>query len=307
MAEFAPWKVGVHGIVGLRRTMEDEHTIHITPHAAIFAVYDGHGGKKAAVFLKDTLHKELEQFFIPENGDRDDFYFEQKIKESFSVVDEKFKEELIKLMQQSNPEPDEAMVDNDGSTAAVCVIYNNKLYVANVGDTEVFLLSTNSSVDKPWKVECLTEIHHPSIESEKDRIRQAGGRVVRDRVNDSLAVSRAFGDFYLKRFDERCTPKEYEYTHGDCVSIEPFVKIVPWDRDEHLALVIGCDGVWEALHNPKIYRRPLSKDQWFHKLHYSLCVRNKEIQKVTEKLVYESLKAGSSDNITALIVDLRNM
>ena len=43
--------------------------------------------------------------------------------------------------------------------------------------------------------------HKPSNEPEKERIQNAGGSVMIQRVNGSLAVSRALGDFEYKNVE----------------------------------------------------------------------------------------------------------
>lgn len=43
-----------------------------------------------------------------------------------------------------------------------------------------------------------TEDHKPYLQKERERIVNAGGSVMIQRVNGSLAVSRAFGDFEYK-------------------------------------------------------------------------------------------------------------
>jgi serine/threonine protein phosphatase PrpC len=72
------------------------------------------------------------------------------------------------------------------------------LYVANVGDSEGFLFRKKQHY-------ALTTIHKPTQTFERNRIlyirlffmisRKEGGAVMFGRLDGSLAVSRAFGDF----------------------------------------------------------------------------------------------------------------
>ena len=65
------------------------------------------------------------------------------------------------------------------------------IYIANVGDSKAFLLE-----DKKYTE--LTYEHRGSDPSEILRVEKAGGKMLMARVEGSLAVTRAFGDFGLK-------------------------------------------------------------------------------------------------------------
>lgn len=77
---------------------------------------------------------------------------------------------------------------NSGGVATVVYIQSQELYVANVGDVQAILIQSDGSH------KMLTRKHDPAEPSERQRIRDAGGWVSRQgRLNDQLAVSRAFG------------------------------------------------------------------------------------------------------------------
>ena len=61
----------------------------------------------------------------------------------------------------------------------------------------------------------LFQDHKPSNELEKERIQNAGGSVMIQRVNGSLAVSRALGDFEYKNVDGK-GPTEQLGEEGTC-------------------------------------------------------------------------------------------
>jgi protein phosphatase 2C family protein 2/3 len=83
--------------------------------------------------------------------------------------------------------------DNSGCTA-VCALLtkNNVLYVSNAGDSRA-VISTKDGRAIP-----LSQDHKPKQAKEEARIRYAGGFVENGRVNGSLALSRALGDFSFK-------------------------------------------------------------------------------------------------------------
>lgn len=77
---------------------------------------------------------------------------------------------------------------NSGAVATVAYIQGQQLYIANVGDVQAIVISSDSTC------RTLTHKHDPAEPTERSRIREAGGWVSRNgRLNDLLEVSRAFG------------------------------------------------------------------------------------------------------------------
>ena len=64
-------------------------------------------------------------------------------------------------------------------------------FVFNVGDSRTVLVRNK-------QLQFATEDHKPTNEGEKRRIEGANGKVIINRINGSLAVSRALGDFDYK-------------------------------------------------------------------------------------------------------------
>ena len=81
-------------------------------------------------------------------------------------------------------------------------------------------------------------------EIERSRIEKAGGTVMMQRVNGSLAVSRALGDF-----DYKCV--EGKEQNEQLVSPEPEMHLM--DRSEKdQFLLLACDGVFDVMTNEEI-------------------------------------------------------
>lgn len=79
-----------------------------------------------------------------------------------------------------------------GAVATVMFIEGMELYVANVGDAQALLITTEGGN------RLLTRKHDPAESNERQRIRDAGGWVSRQgKLNDTLSVSRAFGYVHL--------------------------------------------------------------------------------------------------------------
>ena len=84
--------------------------------------------------------------------------------------------------------------DKSGTTAVGALITDKYLIIANCGDSRGVACTHGKPV-------LATQDHKPSNEPERERIQNAGGSVMIQRVNGSLAVSRALGDFEYKNVD----------------------------------------------------------------------------------------------------------
>lgn len=73
-----------------------------------------------------------------------------------------------------------------GTTANVVLIKQNYLYIANLGDS-VAVMYKNGVADK------LTTEHKVSLESEKNRIEKSGARIINNRIEGRLNLTRAIG------------------------------------------------------------------------------------------------------------------
>ena len=81
------------------------------------------------------------------------------------------------------------------STATGILITPEFFFVINLGDSRTVICSDS-------KLTFATADHKPTHEVERLRIVQSGGHVTNGRVNGMLAVSRAFGNFEMKRNKE---------------------------------------------------------------------------------------------------------
>eukprot|EP00808_Paulinella_micropora_P018718 g22036.t1 len=208
---------GVHSIQGARPHMEDTYHAdwRTNKNYEYYAVFDGHGGFRAADFGALNLHKFIEQSWKT-NADP-----EACLAAAFQELDNRW---LIEAQYHGH---------DDGSTAIVAFISQGVLYVANVGDSRGILCSANQTVTP------MSRDHKPSRPDEKHRIESLGGRIIYYgtwRVEGVLAVTRAIGDRRLKKF----------------VSAVPEV-ISHELMDGDNFLILATDGVWDVLTNEQAY------------------------------------------------------
>lgn len=122
--------------------------------------------------------------------------------------------------------------DYPGSTACVILITPTKIFCANAGDTRAVLKHGKRVVG-------LSIDHKPDIAREKKRIEMADHTVKDQRVDGSLACSRAFGDFEYK--DQIDIEDE-----DQAVTASP--EIISRDRSkDDQFIMLACDGIWDCL------------------------------------------------------------
>ena len=225
---------------GWRVEMEDAHSAHIgLPGGhkdwSFFGVFDGHAGSKVSLYCAEQLIESITT--------NDDFRsINTKTvngKDSLtSTVRKAIRRGFLELDNKLRALPDiEAGEDKSGTTVVCVLISPTQIYFANCGDSRA-VLSRNG------RVAFATQDHKPTNPTEKERIQNAGGSVMIQRVNGALAVSRALGDFEYKSSDSK----------GQCdqlVSPEPDVTAEDRsDGDEFI--VLACDGIWDVMTNEEV-------------------------------------------------------
>ncbi|CAB1103986.1 unnamed protein product [Ectocarpus sp. CCAP 1310/34] len=205
--------------------------VDLLEDAALFGVFDGHGGKAVADFCKERLPGLLAASPDIRAGNwRDGF------PRVYHALDA-----LLKSgegQEKTGGWGGATKVDGIGvGCTIVTALLDRKrrqCYVAHAGDSRCVLCRAGRAVQ-------LTRDHKPGMPSEYARIMAAGGHVSRaGRVNDNLNLSRAIGDMVYKRNHLR-QPKD------QIISAEPDVCrfLVTPGVDEFL--ILACDGVWEMM------------------------------------------------------------
>jgi serine/threonine protein phosphatase PrpC len=251
---------------GKRETMEDAHCVILEmekhPGWGLFAVFDGHEGSDTSAYCASHLWKKLDS------------------------CEEFTSEAIVKTFMDFD---DELGDRTSGSTACLLLVDHKKkengyhLIVVNLGDSRSFLANYNTTDFK-----CLTIDHKPSLPEEMARIEASGASVYRNRVNSSLAVSRAFGDSPYKSQPE--LPKDKQRV----ISV-PDVSHVYLQPDEFL--FICCDGIFDS--------QAFSNEETIEFLRKDI-KDTRDTAEILSKLVTSVLNKGSKDNISAMLIELRD-
>jgi protein phosphatase PTC1 len=141
------------------------------------------------------------------------------------------------------------------------------LYTGNVGDSRAVLFRNGTAVR-------LSYDHKGSDIIEQQRVKDAGGFVLNDRVNGMLAITRALGDAEMKDF----------------IAGRPYTTETIMDRSEDEFLILACDGLWDVCGDQEA------------------CEYIKDVedpQKAAEMLIEYAIKNDSYDNLSVLVVKFR--
>ena len=298
----------------------------VWPKASYFSVFDGHGGNKCAEFLRDNLLKLIcDNEFFPDD-------IEKAIKYGFSEADKLFLENAVK---------DGELQDNSGSCGLILLIIDNKVYIANVGDSRCIISMKNGLIRKD-----VTRDHKPNYPYEKERIVTNGGRIYQtqtplnqniennenngdDNPNNenidnnlillgphrvfpgSLSVSRTVGDAAAKVSSLGGNPK--------VVISEPDIYCFDLDKEDIDFVILGCDGIYDQLTSQDVFKCAYMMID-FSK-NYNIKENNNEIDKeekdeidlyttcanIVDFILKASMARKSFDNVTCLIVAFKDL
>ncbi len=246
-------------------------------------IFDGHGGGEISKTLVDPTKIHLSKYFcntsspIATNLSSKKTFNKNMIIPLFKRVQDKLKNYYI----NSN---------TMGSTAVIVLLYPRNtdkqdklaLKVINLGDSRASIcneynIGTSLSLD-----------HKPHLLCEKNRIAKMGGTIEYSNGDDprinGMSVSRSFGDLDNRYISQE--PDCYDYTLGH----EKFI-------------VLGCDGIWDVLHNQEVVDFILERYEELKKSNKPFVeLKGRSENNIAQKLADYAIKRGSSDNISVSII-----
>ncbi|KAJ1440089.1 hypothetical protein SESBI_02326 [Sesbania bispinosa] len=212
--------------IGERPYMEDTHiciedlakkfNYNKLPEEAVsfYGVFDGHGGKSAAQFVRDHLPRVIvEDVNFPLD-------LEKVVKRSFLETDAAFSKTSSLESSLSS-----------GTTALTAIIIGRSLLVANAGDCRAVLSRQGRAIE-------MSKDHRPNCIKERKRIESLGGFIDDGYLNGQLGVTRALGDWHLEGMKEMSE-------RGGPLSAEPELKLMTLTKEDEF-LIIASDGIWDV-------------------------------------------------------------
>jgi len=259
-------EIGIAFCQGIRPAMEDSHLASQVKFyvngqeyvADVFGVFDGHGGAKCSAFVEAYLTAYLKEALEVNNTlTLTDVGIWDALKACFKKLDADYQGE-------------------DGTTATVALLLENKVWVANTGDSRTILVKKNGATVQA------SEDAKPSEERHRKKIEHLGGFVEMGRACGELAVARAIGD------------KEYVDGRGVCC-ISPNPKITNYSIDDFIEgyLVLACDGLYEVATSDEV-------GQAIHQM----SSEKRSMENMSKHLVASAIIQDSWDNVSVMVIGL---
>jgi len=295
---------GSSSMQGWRSNMEDSHINMLNfdgdEGAGLFAVFDGHGGSEVAKYCEVNVPQHVVTTTEYKEGK-----FELALRQSFLGMDENILRDwprslrecssnsgsVLSRMTPSMDGGDPHQEGGAGCTATACIVKNNRIWVANAGDSRIVLCRGGRAIE-------LTQDHKPELDSERARIEKAGGYVNDGRVNGNLNLTRAVGDFAYKK-DTRIGP--------EAQIISAFAEVSDRDvADNDEFILLGCDGIWDRKTSQEIvdFVKPILDKR--RKSEKSLSA---VVEDLLDAIISPNVAATDGlgcDNMSAVLVDLMN-
>ena len=284
------------------------------PKISYFGIFDGHGGEGCSDFLKNNFLN-----YLLENKN-----FPIDIKLSLTETFEKIEEEFFK--QKCSGTLEES--DRSGSCALVALIFDNKIYIANIGDSRAIMSSNGGT-----KIKALTNDHKPNNPKEFERAIKNGSKVYVDDSDEpnrdvsklkfikdkkefekyekkennkeeiifreypsDLAVMRTIGDIKAKK-------KEYGAIPGSIIN-KPDIFIYDINSSSDF-IVMGCDGIFDDLSNQEV-----SNAAWYIFKNESK-EKNYDIHELSQDacdiVIKYAMEKQTSDNLSCIIIGLEGL
>lgn len=252
------FRVGSSCINGYRENMEDSHIALMQNQWGFFGVFDGHVNEKCSAYLEGAWKNKLTEKPGP-------------------MTDEQMKAMTLQIDKEWLAR------EEDGGSTGTYFMANREgkkviLQVGNVGDSRVL-------VSKGGECVAMTDDHKPNNDEERARIERFGGRVENNRVDGSLAISRAFGD------------RDYKQSPGDILDQKVIALAdvtrteMTWgDKDDFVLLC--CDGVFESnFTNKEVIEFAQQKFK-----------ETNDLAVIGGLVCAEAIVRGSRDNISCMVV-----
>ncbi|KAH7444971.1 hypothetical protein KP509_02G100100 [Ceratopteris richardii] len=175
---------------------------------------------------------------------------------------------------------------NSGSTAVVALLQNDKIVVANAGDSRCVLSKGGKAID-------LSTDHKPCLEAERDRVTQAGGFIYAGRINGTLNLARAIGDVEFKQ-------NKYLSPDKQIVTAWPEIQIVERTEEDEF-LVLACDGIWDCMTSQGVV-------DFIHENIREAPSLSSVCEKILDRCLAPTRTLGEGcDNMTLIIVQLKDL
>lgn len=233
-------------------------------NALFLSVLDGHGGYLLSEFALSKLSKYFDDSILTflKESENEQHAVTKCLLSTFERVENEFKEYAWKLYSKG-----EGRMATVGSCAMVAVIYNDHLYVANLGDSKARLIRYDSKY-KEYYSEKLMHRHNSEKPREKEKLKKMFPNekdiVICKRPNGTvcyvkgrLQPTRSLGDFHLKfpefnqNYGENYKKPVSNFT-GPYISAVPEITVYPLDYEVDKFLIMATDGLCDFVTSSEV-------------------------------------------------------
>lgn len=286
-------------IQGVSRRVNEDRTdlvLNDDTFEAWAAVHDGHGGFAVAAWLEKNLITYVKKFWDPAVV---------RMEEAFMDADSV----LLKPSGMLGMGERGVGGSKCGATSSVAIIFKDRsgkpsLLCSNVGDARTLLVRSDGTTEE------LFEEHVPDSEKERQRIESKNPNPRKPlvtnvqgtwRVGGLLALSRAFGDAFLKGSQqfEGVSYQGSDYSSGFGVIARPYTVIRPLDGSCEY-VIVASDGLFNEVERgggggltPELVGRMMTKE-----------ANGMNAQQLAEKLCEKAKDEGSIDDISVVVLKL---
>ncbi|XP_012487422.1 probable protein phosphatase 2C 42 isoform X1 [Gossypium raimondii] len=239
-------------VIQANQVLEDQSQIESGQFGTFVGIYDGHGGPEAARYVCDNLFSHFRAMTAESEG----AVTAETIQRAFRQTEEGFTALVSELW---STRPNMATV---GTCCLVGVIYQQTLFIANLGDSRVVLGKKVGNTGGMAAMQLSTE-HNANIEAIRHELKELHPTdphivVLKHgvwRVKGIIQVSRSIGDVYMKHAQYNREPINAKFRLPEPMNM-PILSANPTIISHALHpndsfLIFASDGLWEHLSNEK--------------------------------------------------------
>ncbi|KAK8709803.1 hypothetical protein V6N13_060805 [Hibiscus sabdariffa] len=238
-------------VIQANQVLEDQSQIESSQFGTFVGIYDGHGGPEAARYVCDHLFSHFRAM-----AESEGVVTAETIQRAFRQTEEGFTTMVSELW---SIRPNMATV---GTCSLVGVIYQQTLFIANLGDSRVVLGKKVGNTGGMAAMQLSTE-HNANIEAIRHELKELHPDdpqivVLKHgvwRVKGIIQVSRSIGDVYMKHAQYNREPINAKFRLPEpmnmpILSASPTIISHALHPDDSF-LIFASDGLWEHLSNEK--------------------------------------------------------
>ncbi|CAL5184266.1 unnamed protein product [Lathyrus oleraceus] len=299
-------------VVQANQILEDQSQIESGPLGTFVGVYDGHGGPDAARYVCDHLFRNFQAASSESQG----VVTAETIQTAFRSTEEGFTA-MVSDLWNTRPQ-----VATTGTCCLVGVIFQQTLFVANLGDSRVVLGKKVGNTGGVAAIQLSTE-HNANLEAVRHELKELHPHdpqvvVLKHgvwRVKGIIQVSRSIGDVYMKHAQfnrEPINPKFRlpEPMNMPILSANPSILSHPLQPNDSF-LIFASDGLWEHLNNDQaveiVHRSPRAGSaKRLIKAALQEAARKREMRYSDLRSIDKKVRRHFHDDITVIVLFLNS-